>query len=174
MAQPLIDFVSVGEQALPGVPTLRCVPLAAPHCAALYLRRLEAMRSSRCEWLCFVDGGDDVLDFGFVPAMHALVLRAVVQGHSIGWCAETQHGQPRARQHPHHGVVCNVAALRAIDWPDGCYHWDAIAYGVLKRGGHVFDSVPRYDWRTGPGGARLWPSTRTGIGNSNRWLREHR
>jgi hypothetical protein len=173
MAKPLIDFVALGDQVLPSVPTLRCVPLAEPNCSALYLRRLEAADTSRCEWLCFVDGGDDVLDFGFVPAMHALALRAASAGYTIGWATETVHGKLDPRGHPHHGVVCNVAALRAIDWPDGCYHWESIAYGMLKRGGHVFDPVPRYDWRPGPGGARLWPSTRTGIGNSNRWLREN-
>lgn len=174
MAQPLIDFVSIGQQVLPGVPTLRCLPLAEPHCAALYLRRLEAVRSSHCEWLCFVDGGDDGIDFGFVPALHALALRAAGEGVPIGWCAETEHGATRARQYPHHGVVCRVAALREINWPEGCYHWEAIAYRVLQRSGHVFDPVPRYDWRPGPGGARLWPSTRTGITNSSRWLRENR
>lgn len=174
MAEPMIDFVALGEQVLPLVPTLRCLPLAEPNCAALYLRRLEAVRTSACEWLCFVDGGDDVLDFGFVPALHALALRCASAGVPIGWCAETEHGKLRAQQYPHHGVVCNVAALRAIDWPEGCYHWEAIAYRVLRRAGHEFDPVPRYDWRPGPGGASRWPSTRDGIANSARWLRENR
>ena len=174
MAEPLIDFVALGEQVLPGVPTLRCVPLAEPNCSALYVRRREAVRSSACEWLCFVDGGDDVIGPGFVPAMHVLALRARDRGQTIGWAAETVHGKLDPRSHPHHGVVCRVAALRTIAWPEGCHHWEAIAYGVLKRGGHVFDPVPRYDWRPGPGGARLWPTTRTGIGNSMRWLRENR
>lgn len=174
MAEPLIDFVALGQQALASVPALRCVPLADPNCAALYRRRLEAVRSSVCEWLCFVDGGDDVLPPDFVPAMHALARRAAERGMTIGWAAEMVHGKLDKRGHPHHGVVCNVAALRAIDWPDGCYHWEAIAYRVLRRTGHVFDPVPRYDWRPGPGGARLWPSTRTGIGNAMKWLRENR
>lgn len=173
MAEPLIDFVALGAQVLTAVPTLRCLPLAEPNCSALYLRRREAVGTSHGEWLCFVDGGNDGIDFGFVPALHALALRCVDQSVPIGWCAETVHGKPDLRGLPHHGVVCNVAALRAITWPEGCYHWEAIAYGVLKRGGHVFDPVPRYDWRPGPGGARLWPSTRTGIANSSRWLREN-
>lgn len=172
MAEPLIDFVSVGEQVLSLVPTLRCVPLAQPHCEALYLRRLEALYSSRGEWLCFVDGGDDVVAPGFVPAMHALALRAG-QDVSIGWAAETQHGAQRGTD-PHHGVVCRVSALRAIDWPAGCYHWEAIAYRTLRRAGHVFDPVPRYDWRPGREGARLWPSTQVGIRNAAQWLRENR
>lgn len=174
MAQPLIDFVALGDQVLPCVPTLRCLPLAdEPNCAALYLRRLEAVRSSTCEWFCFVDGGNDGIDFGFVSALHAVALQAADQGAQIGWCAETEHGKTRKAQYPHHGVVCNVAALRAIDWPEGCYHWEAIAYRVLRRAGHVFDPVPRYDWRPGLGGARLWPSTRIGILNSGQWLREN-
>lgn len=174
MAEPLIDFVALGKQVLPAVPTLRCLPLADPNCAALYYRRREAVDTSRCEWLCFVDGGEDGIGDDFVPAMHALVLRAVERGVPIGWAAETKHGERDPRDLPHHGVVCNVAALRAIDWPAGCYHWEAIAYGVLARAGYVRDLVVRYDWRPGPGGARLWPSTRVGIGNSNRWLRENR
>jgi hypothetical protein len=174
MAESLIDFVSVGEQVLAGVPTLRCVPRADQDATALYRRRLEAIRSSACEWLCFVDGEGDGIGPDFVPGVRALALRAADRGCTIGWAAETVHGKLDLRSHPHHGVVCNVEALRAIDWPNGCYHWEAIAYGVLKRGGHVFDPVPRYDWRPGPGGARLWPTTRTGIANSNRWLRENR
>lgn len=170
----MIDFVALGEQVLPAAPTLRCLPLAEPTCEALYLRRREAVETSSSEWLCFVDGDEDVVGPDFVPAMHALALRAADAGYAIGWAAETVHGVPDHRNLPHHGVVCNVAALRAIDWPEGCYHWEAIAYGVLKRGGHVFDPVPRYDWRPGPGGARLWPSTRTGIANSGLWLRENR
>jgi hypothetical protein len=175
MAEPLIDFVALGGQTIPTVPDLRCVPLALPNCSDLYYQRCAAVRSSPCEWLCFVDGGDDIIGPDFVPAMVALAGWAAEAGYSIGWAAETAHGgPPNHRQQPHHGVVCNVAALRAIRWPAGCYHWEAIAYGVLKRGGHVFDPVPRYDWRPGPGGARLWPTTRTGIGNSMRWLRENR
>jgi len=171
MAEPVIDFVSVGEQVLPAVPTLRCVPLADPHCAALYARRLDALASSTSDWMCFVDGDEDVIDPSFAPAMRGLVLRAAAQGVPIGWCAETEHGKVRRLQYPHHGVVCSTAALRAIDWPAGCYHWEAIAYRVLQRAGHVFDPAPRYDWRPGPGGARLWPSTRVGIDNAQRWLR---
>lgn len=175
MAQPLIDFVSIGEQVLPAVPTLRCLPLAEPHCAALYLRRLEALASSPADWLCFVDGGEDVLPAEFVPAMDALAVRAAAAGVPIGWAAETQHGKPPGRPTgPHHGVVCSVQALRAIDWPAGCYHWEAIAYRVLRRAGHVHDPVPRYDWRPGPDGASKWPSTRTGIDNAAAWLRRNR
>ena len=173
MAEPLIDLVSIGEQELAAAPTLRCLPLADPDAESLYRSRLDAMRSSVCEWMCFVDGFGDILLPGFVPAMHALALRAAADGVPIGWAAETVHGRAGVGQITHHGVVCNVAALRAIDWPDGCYHWEAIAYRVLRRAGHVFDPVPRYDWRPGPGGARLWPSTRTGIVNSSRWLREN-
>lgn len=174
MAKPLIDFVALGEQKLPLVPTLRCLPLAEPNCEALYMRRREAVDTSRSAWLCFVDGGEDGIDFGFVPALQALTRRAAGEGVPIAWCAETQHGHPRAQQFPHHGVVCSVKALRAIAWPDGCYHWEAIAYRVLRRAGHIFDPVPRYDWRPGPGGARLWPSTRDGISNAARWLRENK
>lgn len=174
MAEPLIDFVALGDQVLPAVPTLRCLPLAEPNCDALYRRRRQAVDTSRCEWLCFVDGGEDVIDPGFVPSMHALALRAVERGVQIAWAAETKHGVRDPRDLPHHGVVCNVAALRSIQWPDGCYHWEAIAYGVLRRSGHVFDPVPRYDWRPSDGGARLWTSTRTGIANSGHWLRENR
>lgn len=169
----MIDFVALGQQSIAEVPTLRCVPLADPHCAALYLRRREALESSTCEWFCFVDGGADIIRSDFVPAMHDLVQRAIVAGVPIGWAAETVHGKRNSVDLPHHGVVCNVAALRAISWPAGCYHWESIAYGVLERSGHVFDPTPRYDWRPGPGGARLWPSTRVGIGNSNRWLKEN-
>lgn len=174
MAESIIDFVALGDQVLPVVPTLRCLPLAAPNCAALYARRLEAVYSSPKEWLCFVDGGPDGIDVGFPAAMGALVTRAEAAGVPIGWASETVHGKLDSRGLPHHGVVCQVAALRAIEWPSGCYHWEAIAYGVLKRSGYIFDPTPRYDWRPGPGGARLWPSTQIGISNSMRWLKENR
>lgn len=175
MSEPLIDFVSIGQQVLPAVPTLRCLPLAAPHCEALYMRRREAVDTSRSEWLCFVDGGADGIVPDFVPAMNALALLADSEDAPIGWCVETEHGRPgRAGQSPHHGVVCRVAALRAIAWPEGCYHWEAIAYRTLRRAGFVIDQVPRYDWRPGQTGAHRWPSTSVGINNASRWLRENR
>jgi hypothetical protein len=169
----LIDFVALGEQTIPAVPSLRCLPLAEPNCAALYLRRLEAMHSSSHEWFCFVDGGEDILPDDFTLTMHSLALRAAGQGVSIAWATETVHGVLDHRGRPHHGVVCRTAALRAINWPVGCYHWEAIAYGILRRTGHIFDPIPRYDWRPRPGGASYWPSTRTGIVNASRWLREN-
>lgn len=185
MAESLIDFVALGEQILSVVPTLRCVPLAVPHADALYQRRLEAMRSSTCEWLCFVDGGPDVIDPTFVPAMHALALRAADQGVPIGYAAEKVRGRPGLDQEftvrgflnnmmlIHHGVVCNVAALRGIDWPVGTYSWEVIAYGTLAQRGFAYDPVPRYDWRPDEHGARCWPSYKIAIANSTRWLREN-
>lgn len=176
-----IDFVSLGEQSVPGVP-LRCVPLAAPHAGALYRRRLEAVRSSTADFLCFVDGGDDVLAPDFVPACHALLERMLDEQVSIGYMAETIHGAPgrtgpftlreymRSPTLVHHGVVCDVAALRAIDWPAGCMHWEAIAYGTLAQRGFVFDPVAHYDWRPTSGGASRWPSTTRALVNSRRWL----
>ncbi len=177
-----IDFVSIGEQTVPQVPGLRCVPLAAQRGAALYRRRLGALASSTADWLCFVDGGEDVLAHDFVPAMVALADRAEAAGVPIAYAAETIHGQPGGtgaftlqdylRDHTlvHHGVACNVAALRQIDWPRGCYAWEVIAYGTLAQKGHVYDPVSRYDWRPGPGGARLWPSYRRSVVNAKRWL----
>lgn len=185
MAEPLIDFVALGDQALPAVPMLRCVPLAAPHATALYERRLEAMRSSPCEWMCFVDGGPDVIDPSFVPAMHALALRAKDAAVPIGYGAErirgksgpdcefTLRGYLQNIMLIHHGVVCRVAELIAIKWPFGCYSWEVIAYGTLAQRGYVRDPVPRYDWWPGPDGARRWPSYRQALVNSARWLREN-
>jgi len=186
MAEPLIDFVALGPQALPAVPTLRCVPLAAPHAVALYRRRLEAMRSSPAEWLCFVDGGPDVIDPGFVPAMHALAQRAAGQGVPLGYAAELVRGRPGIECEftlrgylqnimlIHHGVVCSTSALQAIDWPEGCYSWEVIAYGTLAQRGYVRDPAAYYDWRPGPDGARRWPSYKQALANSVRWLRENR
>lgn len=186
MAESLIDFISIGEQHIQNVPSLRCVPLADPHAEALYQRRLEAMRSSRCDWLCFVDGGPDVIGVDFVPAMHELALRAQSCGAPIGYAAEKVRGKAGMsreftmrefmtnHQVIHHGVVCSVAALNAIDWPDGCHAWEVIAYGTLAQQGFVFDPVPRYDWRPGPEGARRWPSYHQAVINSTEWLRERR
>jgi hypothetical protein len=177
-----IDFVALGEQTIPQVPSLRCVPLAAPHGAALYRRRLEALASSTADWLCFVDGGEDVVPPEFVPVMEALAYRAAAAGVPIGYVAETIHGQAGGtgpfelpaflRHHTlvHHGVVCNVAALRAIDWPRGCYAWEVIAYGTLAQQRYVYDPEPRYDWRPSKGGARLWPSYMRSVINAKRWL----
>lgn len=178
----LIDFVALGDQSIYQVPRLRCVPLAAQHGAALYRRRMEAATSSTAEWLCFVDGGEDVLADDFVPAMEALAMRAVERGAPIGYAAETKHGGRGATgpfdirlylaNHAlvHHGVVCRVDALRAIAWPSGCYAWEVIAYGTLAQQGFVYDPVPRYDWRPGAGGARLWPSYMRSVVNAKRWL----
>lgn len=177
-----IDFVALGEQTVQQVPGLRCVPLAAAHGAALYRRRLEALAGSTAQWLCFVDGGEDVLPADFVAAMETLADRAAAAGRPIAYAAETIHGKPGAtgpfdlpaylRNHAlvHHGVVCSTAALRAIDWPVGCYAWEVIAYGTLAQQGYVYDPEPRYDWRPGPGGARLWPSYRRSVTNAKRWL----
>jgi hypothetical protein len=177
-----IDFVALGDQTIQQVPGLRCVPLAARLGAALYRRRLEALSSSTEEWLCFVDGGEDVLPAEFVPVMESLAYRATVAGVPIAYAAETIHGKPGGtgeftlqaylRNHTlvHHGVVCNVAALRAIDWPRGCYAWEVIAYGTLAQQGYIYDPEPRYDWRPGPGGARLWPSYMRSAINAKRWL----
>jgi len=177
-----IDFIALGNQSIRQMPCLRCMPLADRHGAALYRRRLEAVASSTAEWLCFVDGGEDVLADDFVPACEALVERAAAAGVPIGYMAETVHGRPGAtapftlqaylREHAlvHHGVVCNVAALRAIDWPAGCYAWEVIAYGTLAQQGFIYDPVPRYDWRPGPSGARLWPSYMRSVVNAKRWL----
>ncbi len=179
----MIDFVSLGEQTIAQIPTLRCVPLAAPTTPALYRRRLAAALSSTAEYLSFVDGGEDVLSDGFVAACEALVVQMREQDAPIGYCAETVHGQPGAalpfklsaflKNHTmvHHGVVCEVAALRAIDWPRGCYHWEGIAYGTLAQRGFVFDPEVRYDWRPGKTGAHTWPDTARGIINAKRWLR---
>lgn len=177
-----VDFVALGEQVILQVPGLRCVPLAAQHGAALYRRRLEALASSTAEWLCFVDGGEDVLAEDFAPACEDLAARAEVAGVPIAYMAETVHGRPGATgefdirlylaNHAlvHHGVVCRVDALRAIAWPAGCYAWEVIAYGTLAQKGFVYDPVPRYDWRPGPGGARLWPSYMRSVVNAKRWL----
>lgn len=160
-----LEFVSIGQQAIDGVP-LRCVPLAEPHAAALYRRRLEAVRSSEAEYICFVDGGADVCLPGFVEAMQTLA----DSGAALGYAAELVHGQPRPTQ-PftlanylrdfsmiHHGVVCRVADLKEMDWPAGLYSFEVLAYGRLAQLGHVYDPVPRYDWRPGRCGARLWPT----------------
>lgn len=177
-----LDFVALGDQTIPQVPSLRCVPLAAQHGAALYHRRLEALASSTAEWLCFVDGGEDVLADDFVPACGTLVARAEAVGAPIAYMAETVHGKPGTTgpftlpaflgDHAlvHHGVVCRVDALRAINWPAGCYAWEVIAYGALAQQGHIYDPVPHYDWRPGPGGARLWPSYMRSVVNAKRWL----
>lgn len=178
----MIDFVALGDQVIDSVPGLRCVPLAAPHCAALYRRRMEALQSSTADWLCFVDGGPDIVHADFVPAMADLAIRAEHAGVPIGYAAELLRGKPgrsqeftlrgfiKDHQMIHHGVVCNVAALKSVPWPDGCYAWEMIAYGTLAQRGYVYDPVPRYDWRPDRYGARLWPSYQRGVINARRWF----
>jgi len=169
-----LEFISIGEQRIEGVP-LRCVALSEPNPGALYRRRLDAMYSCKADYLCFVDGGDDVCLPGFVEAMQALA----DTGAAIGYADELQHGSARVdlpafslkaflRDHSiiHHGVVCRVDLLRAYAWPAGCYSWETLAYGTLAQLGFAYDSVPRYDWRPGPNGARLWGGFARGINNS--------
>lgn len=176
MALPL-EFISLGAQSIAGVP-LRCVPLAEKNPQALYERRLEAALGSEADYICFVDGGEDVCLPGFAEAMAALADR----GLSLGYAAELVHGLPRGDQRYsrkaflrdfsiiHHGVVCRVADLRDIAWPTGCYCWEAIAYGMLAERGCAYDETPRYDWRPGSGGARLWPGYTRAVVNSLRWI----
>jgi hypothetical protein len=174
-----LEFIALGEQGGLALPNLRCVPLAAAKNArALYERRLEAMRSSEADYLCFVDGGEDAVLPGFAAAMQALADADM----PIGYAAELVHGQ--AREHKpftlrnyvldfamiHHGVVCRRKDLLAIDWPTGVYSWEVLAYGALAQRGFAYDPTPRYDWRPGPDGARLWPSYAHGVINSLRWL----
>lgn len=179
----MIDFVALGEQQLPGLPTLRCVP-AVPRgdAAGLYQARQKAVADSNCEWVCFVDGNEDILVPEFTSAMGALAFQADVAGVPIGYAAETIYGQPgrtgpfefqafiQDHQLIHHGVVCRRQALLDIDWPHGRYAWEVIAYGVLAQQGFIYDPVPRYDWRPGPQGARTWPAYQFGLINSKRWL----
>lgn len=172
-----LEFLSLGEQTIPGVP-LRCVPLAAPNAEALYARRLEAALSSKADYVCFVDGGEDVCLPGFAEAMQALADAKP----ALGYASELVYGRevPRptySRQDfildhslVHHGVVCSTEALRRIKWPEGCFSWEVIAYGTLADQGILHDPVPRYDWRPGPHGARMWPSYCRAIINSKRWL----
>jgi hypothetical protein len=177
-----IDFVSLGIQAIAAVPSLRCVELAAPNAVSLYKRRQEAVAGSTSEYMCFVDGGPDVIADDFVTACESLADRMQEKQVPIGYMAETIHGAAgstapfvfseylRDVKMIHHGVVCSVAALRAIPWPVGCFHWEAIAYGVLAQQGFVYDPVARYDWRPGPGGASGWPTILRARVNSARWL----
>ncbi len=172
-----LEFLALGEQRADAVP-LTCVPLAAPNATALYKRRLEAVRASGADYVCFVDGGDDVCLPGFVDAMQALA----DSGAPLGYAVELVHGELREtpvftlpnflRDHSiiHHGVVCDREALLAINWPDGCYSWETIAYGSLAQRGFVRDDTPRYDWRPGPTGARLWPTYAIGVVYAKRWL----
>lgn len=172
-----LEFIAIGEQRIEGVP-LRCVPLAEPNPRALYWRRLEAAMSCDADYLCFVDGGEDICLPGFADAMQVLA----DTGAALGYAAELVHGKPRPTKPYtrsnfitdfsmiHHGVVCHVASLREIQWPDGCYCWEALAYGTLAEKSVAYDPIARYDWRPGRGGARLWPGYTRGIVNSLRHL----
>lgn len=174
---PSLDFIALGEQRVDGVP-LRCVPLAAANATALYRRRREAVATSTADYVCFVDGNEDLCLPGFVDAMTNLA----AFGEPLGYAAELVHGKEHARDvytragfiydHTlvHHGVVCSRKALLELAWPDGCYSWEVLAYGSLASKGFAYDPVPRYDWRPGPNGARLWPSYSVGIVYAKRWL----
>lgn len=179
----MIDFIALGNQSIAQVPGLRCVPaVRSGDSRGLYVARTVAACGSSADWVCFVDGNEDVLADDFVPAAEDLARRAFAAKVPIAYMAETIHGAPghsgpftlpafvRDHQLVHHGVVCSTAALRAIQWPLGYYAWEVIAYGVLAQQGFVFDPAPRYDWRPGPGGARRWAGYMIGLVNSKRWL----
>lgn len=175
-----LEFIALGDQEGLGLPNLRCVPLAAEKKArALYERRLEAMRTCSAEYLCFVDGQEDILLPGFAQAMQSLA----DTGAPIGYADELIHGKLRAvpdftlqgfiNDHSiiHHGVVCRTEDLRSIDWPSGSYAWEVIAYGTLAQKGFVHDRRAWYDYRPGPNGARLWPTYPIAVISSKRWLK---
>lgn len=173
-----LEFIAIGEQPGLTLPNLRRVPLADKHARHLYARRLEAMRACTADYLCFVDGDEDVLLPGFADAMQALA----DTGAPIAYADELVHGVHRAApdftlprfmgDHSiiHHGVCCRVDALRSIDWPTGSYAWEVIAYGTLAQRGFVHDTTPRYDYRPGPHGARLWSSYGIAVISSKRFL----
>lgn len=179
MAMPAaaVEFLSVGHQVVPGL-QLTCVPRSEPRAEALYLARIAAVQAASAPYVCFIDGYGDRLLPGFVPTMQALA----ATGLPMGYAAELVRGRRRPHvpwtlaaylaDHTivHHGVVCRRADLLAIDWPPGCHLWEVIAYGTLAQGGVAYDPVPRYDWRPGPGGARLWADTAQALADSKAWL----
>lgn len=173
-----VQFLTVGQDAVPGLASVTSVPLSVANAGALYRRRQEAIRAATGEYVCFIDGSEDKLLPGFVEAMETLA----ADGKDIGYAAELVRGQSVSkptftlegmlRDHSliHHGVVCRREALLTIDWPEGCYAWEVIAYGTLAQRGFSYDPTPRYDWWPSTNGARLWPSYARGVVNSKLWL----
>jgi hypothetical protein len=175
-----LEFIAIGNQQDLGLPNLRCVPWVFEKTArALYKARLSAMRSCGADYMCFVDGGEDILLPGFVESMQYMADQDV----PLGYADQLVNGKTRdidtsytpkkyMNDHSiiHHGVVCRTADLNAIDWPDGSYSWEVIAYGMLAKQGFAHDRVPRYDWRPQLTGARLWPTYGIAIISSKRFL----
>lgn len=175
-----LEFVAIGEQQALGLPNLRCVPwVFQKHARDLYQRRLEAMRSCTAEFMCFVDGGEDIL----LPDFAEVMQNFANQDLPIAYADELIHGKPHAApdftlqrfivDHSiiHHGVVCRTQDLLEIKWPDGVYSWEVIAYGTLAQKGFLHDRIPRYDYRPSPTGARMWPTYTIGVISSKRFLK---
>ena len=173
-----LTYLALGDAAPPeDAPMLRA-PRSAARAGALYRARVALVQAvSGADFVCWVDGGD-AWDAAWPDIRAELVERMVAAGAAIGYCDETRAGVPAPAgpwtlprsveepQHIHHGVVCRLAALQAIDWPAGCIHFETLAYHALARLGWVY--VPRigYHWHPTPGGAHAWADTARGIVNA--------
>ena len=155
---------------------------SAPRAGALYRARHWAMSSARTEFVCLLDGGEDALLPGFEASIERRMLAMRRTGAAIGYADELKNGELvengefsidahlRRPLMLHADVVCRTEALKAIEWPSGCYWFEAVCYGTLARQGFVYDREAVYDWHPSPGGARLWPDTARAVQNSLRWL----
>jgi hypothetical protein len=164
-----LHYLVLGNDETPG-PTVRA-PRCAPRAGALYRARLLlAYTVPANAYLTLFDGGADVLLPSYVPTMLEIVARLDGSGLDIGYADETRFGEP-SKFECHHAVVCRASAVQAIAWPDGCYHFETIAYALLRRRGDIHIDEIVYDWRPELASASKWGATTRGIVNSLMWAR---
>lgn len=183
---PLITGLVLGTEladAPPGMPLSFFPRVGKGDAVGLYRARLAAMRSVRTPFFLWLDGDDDRLLPGFMPAIQDLLILMRRTGAGVGYMGEDEHGVARPGR-PfsldaylrdfrliHHGVLCRTIDFRRVPWPRGCYSFEVLGYGhVAKVAGAVHVPSIGYAYRPDSEGARLWPSYLRAVNNSLAWL----
>ena len=158
--------------------------LAPPRISAIYRARIAALRHAKTPYLCWLDGGEDRLLPAHADWWLAAIERLEATGKHIAYADELHYGalneqagewsigrMTKHAQMIHHAAICRVSSLREIVWPEGCFHWEPLAYGALAQRGYDYTPVPVYDWRPHrDSGARLLGDTARGTENALCWL----
>jgi len=182
----LITWAYLGDEPvdLPKEGETLPMSLAPPSISAIYRARNVGIKHVRTPYLCWLDGGGDRLLPAHAEWWPRAIERLEETGAHIAYAEEMHYGVPidpvgpwsmeqqlRRPHMLHHAVICRVSSLREINWPEGCFHWERLAYGALARRGFDYSPDVVYDWRPEPhSGARLLPDTARGTMNALSWL----
>lgn len=178
-----LTYLVLGDHDAPG-PVLRW-PRARRDISAIYRARLAAI-DELPDYLKFVtwfDGPPDRYDAAWPSISERIMDRMDATGAAIGYADEDVPDRGRVSagewsieamcerpQMIHHAVICRVSALKAIQWPAGCYHWETLAYGLLAQRGYAYLPECAYWWSPSLDGAAQMACTTRGTVNALAYL----